>query len=69
MIDAMRSTIPMVPVTSERISFRRFLQISEKDRAEIKSVSIQAPRLGKRGFGGVVVTYRAPRFVRAHSGA
>lgn len=48
------------PVNEEVISTRKYINLSEKERALIKSVEIAPPQLGSKGFGGILIRYKTP---------
>ena len=50
--------IEMALEKSEEVTPRRFLSVLEERADDIERVRIRAPRLGRGGFGRVVVDYR-----------
>ncbi len=50
------------PVREEVLSPMRFASLTESDKAEIKSATIVPPRLGSKGFGGVLVEYKLTKY-------
>lgn len=56
--------IDLKPQQEERLSFERFVNLSEAERSEIAEIELVPPTLGREGFGHIVVKYRAPKFVR-----
>ena len=52
------AVLDALPSTEEVLTPRQFLKLSEDERAKIKTVRIEAPRLGDKGFGGVRVYYK-----------
>jgi len=49
-------------VTEEMLTPKQYIALSGQDKGKIKSTAIAPPVLGKRGFGGVKVTYKAPEY-------
>lgn len=49
----------------EKMPAKKFLDLSPERKADIKSVRIVSPKLGKPGFGYVEVTYKTPRYSTA----
>jgi len=48
------------PVKSEVLPGRKYLGLTEQERSKIKSSKIVPPKLGGKGFGGVLVEYKNP---------
>lgn len=57
-----RSIIDVKPVTEEVVSPHRYLQMMKDHghKASIKESVVVAPKLGEKGFGGVLVRYKSP---------
>lgn len=49
-------------VRSEVLSPESFLEIKTKSPSEIASCRPVGPSLGQKGFGGIEVTYKTPRY-------
>jgi len=49
-------------VTEELLSPRQYIALAGQDKGKIKSTAIAPPVLGKKGFGGVKVTYKTPEY-------
>lgn len=54
------NTLDLFPVTEEVISFKKFLALTDEERAAIETIKIVPPRLGRAGFGKVIVQYKSP---------
>jgi hypothetical protein len=52
--------IDLEPSETQEVSPTEFLRLYEDERDDIASVKIVPPVLGRRGFGRIVVTHKAP---------
>lgn len=52
--------LPGYPIAKETLSPKKFLDLTERDRENIKSSKIEPAKLGDRGFGGITVEYKYP---------
>lgn len=48
------------PIYSETMSPERFLEIFEKRENDVDSVRVLPARLGRRGFGRIIVRWKTP---------
>ncbi len=53
-------TLDIFPVTEGTLSFEKFVSLTEEERAKIEEVRILPPRLGRSGFGKIIVKYKTP---------
>jgi len=49
-------------VTEEILTPKQYTALLGQNKANIKSTAIAPPVLGKKGFGGVKVTYKVPEY-------
>lgn len=61
----MADEIVMVKIESENLSPEKYLQLDERERANITSAKVVPARLGKSDFGKIHVTYRTPTYKTA----
>jgi len=54
----------MVPGGEHTLSFRQFLDLSPADREAVRTVRVEPARLGHRGFGRILVTFKRPVYHR-----
>jgi hypothetical protein len=52
--------IPLYPKTKRALTPLEFIELSPEEREKIKVVRIIPPKLGKWGFGKILVEYRHP---------
>jgi hypothetical protein len=56
--------IELVPVPEVPLSFRQFLDLSPADREAVRTVRVEPARLGRSGFGRMVVTFKSALYQR-----
>ena len=49
-----------VPRTEELISLEEFLALTESDRSEFEAIHIVPPKIGRKGFGKMLVIRKHP---------
>jgi hypothetical protein len=54
----------MTIVRNEELDPDAFLDLLQKDPGTVKSIRLEPPRLGHKGFGRIVVEYTVPRIRR-----
>lgn len=54
------NTLKLFPITEEELSFQKFLSLTEEEKNAIESIQILPPRLGRAGFGKIIVQYKSP---------
>lgn len=54
------NVLEAVPRTKEFISLEEFLALTDADRSEFESVRIVPPKLGRKGFGKMLVVRKNP---------
>lgn len=59
MNDAATAILDARPVSEELVSPQKFIDMTDADRAKIKSASIVPPRLGDKHFGKILVQYKS----------
>lgn len=50
------------PVSAEILTPQQFVSLNASEKSQIKSATVVAPRLGSKGFGGVLVQYKLPQY-------
>jgi hypothetical protein len=55
-------SVDLSPQTRRVISFGQFLRMTPEQKHAIRSVRILPPKLGRGGFGSMLIEYRRPVF-------
>lgn len=61
----MNSLINLIKVEEENLSPQSYLDLNEKEKANIAFTTIIPARVGKSDFGKIHVVYRTPTYTRA----
>jgi len=56
----------LMPVRVERMPAGRFIEVAERNKANIAHSRFIPPAIGSRGFGSFEVQYKVPVLRRAH---
>lgn len=54
------AVIETCPVSEEVLTPRQYTALTEVDKQKIKETRVVAPKLGEKGFGGILVRYKTP---------
>lgn len=58
----MKDIIDLIPKRTKTLSPKKFLRLTAKERADIKSSRFVPPKLGEEGFGKFVVIVKNPEY-------
>ncbi len=58
--------IQLDPVYTEILTPERFLKLYEQGLVNVKSVRVMPPKLGRQGFGGIVIQRKTPVYTSQH---
>jgi len=62
MSNVAKAVLEARPVSEELVTPQQYIDLTDKERARIKSASIVPPRLGDKHFGKILLQYKSATY-------